>query len=217
MYNTDPKSGTVTATASIILLLVMTVAEPLLAIESDENSAVEKASPQLLVIRSWGKYGVIDRSGRLILPPKYDYPTGWDSSRRLPSGEHLLTRRTDELLPVRIDGKCGYIDKHGTEVIPPRFSMAGMFHDGRAQVQIGDDWGMIDRTGKIIIEPRYSFIGPFQSGLARVAVGGVPIEGGLPRAKWGFINERGDQIVPPRYAYVRSFVDGKALVNLGGQ
>jgi hypothetical protein len=217
MHKRDAKFGIVAAMISTALLWGAVVAEPLPAFQSDENSAVEKASQQLLVIRSKGKYGLIDRSGRLALPPKYDFPCGYDSSYRLPSGEYFLSRWTDELLPVRIDGKCGYIDKNGTQVIPPQFSMAGPFHDGRAQVQVGEVWGMIDRTGRIIIEPRYSFVGPFQSGLARVALGGIRIEGGLPRAKWGFINMSGDEIVPPKYDYARSFVNGKALVNLRGQ
>ena len=182
-----------------------------------ERSAAAEGTSKFLLIRSKGKVGLIDRSGNLVLEPKYDALSGYDSSYRRRFDEHLETDFSEQVRPAQIAGKWGFIDKKGNEVITPQFAMAGPFRDGWAQVRVGDAWGVIDREGKFVIEPKYSFIGPFRSGLARVAVGGIRLEGGFPRSKWGFINRTGDEIVPPKYEYAHGFSNGRALVNIGGE
>ena len=218
MYSTTHLSRRLRITVASIALLGGAVAiDTVSASDTSGQETARDASPQLLMIRSHGKYGLIDRTGKLILAPKYDSPVSYDSSHQIESPNSFHNDRSDALVPASIDHKWGYIDKTGKEVIAPQFSMAGPFREGRAQVQVGENWGLIDRDGKFVIEPEYSFIGPFRSGIARVAVGGIRLEGGFPRSKWGFVNEKGEQIVPPKYDYADSFVNGRALVNIGGK
>ena len=50
----------------------------------------------------------------------------------------------------RIAGKYGYINPKGEVVIPPGFDEAADFHQGRAQVRVGQEIRFIDGKGKPI-------------------------------------------------------------------
>lgn len=210
-------TGIVATLASAAILLAAATDTRIVADTGAQQSAPAKDSPKVLLIRSKGKYGLIDRSGNLVLPPRYDSPIAFDSSYRSQSDNYFDIAHGESLRPAEINHKWGYIDKDGKEVIPPKYSKAGPFRDGWAQVQVGETWGIIDREGKWVIKPQYSFIGPFCDGVARVAVGGMRLEGGFPKSKWGFINKKDDQIVPVKYDYALSFSNGRALINIGGR
>ncbi len=205
-----------------LVLIVVLTAECALVTLADDASSSEpprpKDSQKLLVIRSKGKYGVIDRSGKLIIPPRFDSLfLAFDSRRSLPASEQLSIQENEDIFPAQLNHQWGYFDKNGKEVISPQYSMAGIFHDGLAQVQVDGKWGIIDRAGKFIVEPQYSYIGSFFEGIARVAIGGYPLEGGFPKSKWGFIDKRGKQLVPAKFDYAQTFSNGRALVNIGGR
>ena len=53
---------------------------------------------------------------------------------------------------VIVDGRWGYMDKTGREVIPCQYDRADDFHDGMAQVTLGDRLLFIDKTGREVIE-----------------------------------------------------------------
>ena len=109
----------------------------------------------LFPVKKNGKWGYIDRSGKIIIPPQFDY--AWFFS--------------EGLAPVKIGRKWGYIDKSGKIVIEPRFDWAESFSEGLAGVCIGNClpaiergymkfrgvylgyWGYIDKSGKYIWEP----------------------------------------------------------------
>lgn len=207
--------GVIAILATLVLLFAAFGSEHPAVANSEGTNLGADDSP--LLIRSKGKYGLIDRAGNLILQPKYDSLLGFDSSYRRRSNEIRDSGDHESLRPAKINHKWGYIDNEGKEVIVPQFSMAGPFRDGWAQVKVGEEWGVIDTSGKFVIHPKYSFIGPFRSGIARVAIGGIRIEMGFPLSKWGYINAVGEEIVPPQYDYALSFVNGRALVNTGGK
>jgi hypothetical protein len=85
------------------------------------------------------KYGFIDRSGRIVIEPKFD----------------LTFQFSEGLAAVQIDGKWGYIDKAGNLVIEPRIlSSAKDFHNGLAYIvtQNGEH-GYIDKSGNYAWKP----------------------------------------------------------------
>lgn len=85
------------------------------------------------------KYGFIDRTGKTVIPPKFDLTYGF----------------SEGLAAVQIDKQWGYIDTTGRMVISPReFRSAKPFHNGLAEVQT-KDWavGYIDRSGKYVWGP----------------------------------------------------------------
>ena len=205
------------AIVSITVAALAAADAPVSTKDARKDAALAENSPKLLMIRSKGKFGLIDRTGKLILPARYESLMGFDSSYRASANAYLEIAEGERSRPVQIDHKWGYVDNTGKEMIPAQYSMAGPFRDGWAQVKDGKTWGIIDHKGKFVIKPQYSFIGPFRDGIARVAIGGMPIEGGLPKSKWGYINKKGDQIIPVTYDYAQSLSNGRALVNIGGK
>jgi hypothetical protein len=86
------------------------------------------------------KYGFIDRSGKTVIPPRFDLTYGF----------------SEGLAAVQIGKRWGYIDTTGAMVIALReFSNVKPFHNGLAQVFTKDaGMGYIDRSGKYVWGPR---------------------------------------------------------------
>ncbi len=96
------------------------------------------------------KWGFIDRTGKLIVPYKYDSAG--------PFSEGLAAVRVGEW----DTGKWGFIDKTGKVVVPFKYADAAPYSNGLARVQIGDyktgKYGFIDRTGKEVVPIKYDNI-----------------------------------------------------------
>ena len=92
------------------------------------------------------KFGYIDKTGKVVIPFKYDY----FGEENYKSGYYF----SEGLSAVKLNSKWGFIDKTGKEVIPPKYDLAGDFSEGLAAVGlIGEDgykfkFGYIDKTGK---------------------------------------------------------------------
>jgi len=120
------------------------------------EKAVGEEKVVLLPVQVDGKDGFIDKTGKIIINPQFDYADFFEEG----------------LARVRIGGKYGFIDKTGKIVSNPQFDDAGVFREGLARVRIGGKWGYIDKTGKIVIEPQFYYAGFFHEGLAEVEIGG---------------------------------------------
>lgn len=62
--------------------------------------------------------------------------------------------------------KCGYLNKQGRTAIPFRYDFAGDFHDGLAQVKIGQNNVVIDAQGNEVFKVETTITRPFSNGLA---------------------------------------------------
>ena len=89
-----------------------------------------KESSLLFPVKQDGKWGYIDKTGKIVINPQFDSATSFSKG----------------LARVVIGDKWGYIDKTGKIVINPQFDSAASFCDGLARVVIGDKWGYIDKT-----------------------------------------------------------------------
>jgi WG containing repeat len=69
------------------------------------KSAKENSLPQLWEVKINGKYGYIDRTGKLVVKPQFDY--GWSFY--------------EGLAQVQVGQKWGYIDYTGKLAIKPEF------------------------------------------------------------------------------------------------
>jgi hypothetical protein len=175
--------------------------------------------------------GFIDKTGKIVIPPKFDEVKPFSEGRAAVSirdkslfidetGKVVIQPQFDGrgwsghfsqgIVRVRIGGKCGFIDKAGRMLIQPQFDEAHEnFSEGLAGVRIGCDkkgkWGFIDQTGKLIIQPQFSRAFGFREGLAAVSIDG----------KWGFIDRTGKVVIQPQFAQVKNFSDGLAPVRFG--
>jgi len=142
----------------------------------------------LAAVRLGEKYGYIDRSGRVVIEPRFQFAQIF----------------SEGLARVVKDDRSGYIDRTGRMVIAPRFHKAYKFSDGLARVcapprnpsflfrlfrLIGWDdhnaypCGYIDRSGKQVIDYLYLPSHGFKEGYARVTT----LDG-----REGYINHAGE-------------------------
>ena len=112
------------------------------------------------------KFGYIDRTGREVIPCKYDW----------------INAFSDGLAIVNLNGKYGFIDETGREVIPCKYDSIFDFKDGLSKVILNGKFGYIDKTGKEICPCKYDGIGDFVEGLAPVIL----------NWKLGFIDKQGN-------------------------
>ena len=141
-------------------------------------------------------YGLIDRTGEVILPFEYK------QIRTIKNG----------LAPVLADGKWGYVNSEGQIVFDFQFDQAFEFSNGRAGVIRENKLGFIDETGKLVIPYTYNVGQPnalagFSEGLTAVEIKG----------KYGFINTEGELVIKPRFETAGFFSEGLAAVQLHGK
>jgi len=84
-----------------------------------------------------GPWGLIDRTGRMRMAPKYN----------------KVGLFSEGLALVRVDFKWGYIDRTGKRVIAAKFSTAEPFSHGIARVSLKGRVGYIDRSGAFVTGP----------------------------------------------------------------
>jgi hypothetical protein len=145
-----------------------------------------------------GKYGYIDKTGKIIIPPRYMYAELFS--------EGLAAVKLPHSIPG-MSGIWGYIQKNGEFVIAPMYDNVTPFHDGRAfGYKKGEGWVLIDKTGKQISGQLFEAVrNGFSEGLAAVRV----------NHGWGFIDTEGRwKIPPPRFGPAYSFNEGLAGVGL---
>ena len=96
-----------------------------------------------------GKIGYVDKSGNVIIQPKYDDIHGFTSSEDRKSRRSLID---EDISFYEISDKKGYIDINGKEITPPIFSQfSDFFVKGVAAVMKDNKWGLIDKSGNFIV------------------------------------------------------------------
>ncbi|MFA5794784.1 MAG: WG repeat-containing protein [Candidatus Brocadiia bacterium] len=175
-----------------------------------------------------GKYGYMDKTGKIVIEPMFDYAAGFsdgmaavmmtkDGAQKIgyidSTGKVVIEPRFEAgydfkegLAPVQINGLVGYIDKTGKVVIEPQFRGAMSFSEGLAPIMMTEDWGFIDRTGKIVIKEQFDGVDRFFEGLAPARVCG--------QTQFGYIDKAGQFVIKPAFASAGVFNSGLAPVRL---
>jgi hypothetical protein len=91
--------------------------------------------PSLRPERIGGKYGYVDASGNLVIPPLFDAADAF----------------SEGLAVVLCAGRFGYIDARGAFAIPAIYRHARAFRDGFASVRSDRDWLTLDRGGNPVV------------------------------------------------------------------
>lgn len=179
--------------------------------KKEKKDKKEKRGEMLYPIREDGKWGYVDKDGKVVVKPKYDVAS------IVPEGDY------EAYYIVGIDGKYGFMDNSGKVVIDLKYDEVYYFtNDGLARVKINTPrvdssynsygsynsgkWGFIDEKGDYVVEPQYELVGDFHEGMAAVGTGEYPY------TKWGFIDKTGKMVIEPQYMGVNRFYDGVAVV-----
>lgn len=155
----------------------------------------------LLCVKRNQKYGYIDKTGKEVVPCKYDSCEHFNWFRE---GMAIVCKRGRE-------EKFGYIDDSGKEIIPCIYDMAQPFIGGMAYVlkyeKDSKNFMYIDKNGNKVNIPD-GIIGSFSSdGLALCK----------NDDKYGYINLKNERITPCIYDDAESFKGDFAMVERGGK
>jgi WG containing repeat len=113
------------------------------------------------------KWGMIDKTGKVIIPFKYS-TISWDGF-------------TEELLTLSIDNKWGAINRFNKTVVPFTYDFVEDFAEGMAKVEINKKFGFVNKDGELVIPVKYDAALNFEDGIAPVEING----------KWRKINKKG--------------------------
>lgn len=149
----------------------------------------------LMPIRVNEKVGFVDKSGNLVIRPRFLYAKAFSEGLAAVNMEH--------------GGKWGYINKRGEWVIRPQFDQATKFKEGRAVVVVGhlrygnERFGIIDRSGNYVLELSKNYIIPgYSEGL-------IPYYDGN---KCGYLDRNGNVAINPIFGACNDFENGYAEV-----
>ena len=123
-------------------------------------------SQGLAAVKENGRWGYVDRSGRLAVPAKYTSAGSF----------------SEGLAAVRAGEKYGYIDKSGKEVVRPAYEAAHAFHEGLAAVEKDGKWGFIGKDGTVAAALEYDLVTDMRGSAAIVRRNG---QYGILRVKTG--------------------------------
>lgn len=162
----------------------------LCALDPARAGAGDGAEGPLFPVRKDGRWGFIDRSGAVAIPPRFD----------------AVEPFSEGLASVREGKKLGYVDRTGSWALVPEQEPADALHrpfrDGRAAVKVGGRVGFVDRTGRLAVPARYLRADDFSDGFSLACS-----EQGC-----GFVDADGSYFGSDMFMGGRPFRDGFATV-----
>lgn len=100
-------------------------------------------------VQKGGKWGTIDKKGKIIIPFEYEWAIIW----------HSLHNQ----IYFRKGNKMSLTDFKGNMLIPASFDLVYPFHDDRAAVVSNGKLGYVDKNGQLVIPCKYEpVIGNFE-------------------------------------------------------
>lgn len=171
-------------------------------------SSTATNSRDLFNIKLNGKYGCIDKEGKIAIEPKFDD----------------IQCSEDELIPIEINEKWGFVNQSGEIILEPQFYLSPTgyskyFSEGLAVVCMNRKCGYIDSSGNYVIEPKFDYAENFSDGLAIVQIGAYDFLGYRLRfPKTVFINKQGEILFDKEnFTIEHKFTDGLAKVSVNGK
>ncbi|MBW1808890.1 MAG: WG repeat-containing protein [Deltaproteobacteria bacterium] len=175
------------------------------------------------------KYGYIDKSGKMIIKPKFDQAGSFIkgfANVKLGALEKAINKKgqligkpktrvepkavaavsePSKIKPIKVGQHFGYQDDSGMIVIDPLYDRAGPFENGLALVAIGGQSGYINVKGETLGGVLWEEVHPFIEDLARVKRDG----------KYGYIDKSGKLVIEPQFSQAADFSQGLAAVKIG--
>ena len=135
------------------------------------------------------KRGVIDTTGKLVVPMEYDFVLPFVSDGRVAVFKDDHSFVSDGQVIVFKDDKFGVFNFDGQMILPPENDYISRFYEGLAAVKKDGKWGYVDVSGQIVIPLEYDRALSFCNGFAAVFKDG----------KWGYIDRSGAVVIPIEY------------------
>lgn len=105
----------------------------------ESTEEVFRESEGLRGMKKNGRYGFVDRNGKLRIANRYD----------------SIGEFHEGLAPVKLIGKWGFVNVNDNVAINPNYDKASTFSGGIAIVSRNKKFGVIDKTGNTILQLRY--------------------------------------------------------------
>jgi hypothetical protein len=172
-----------------------------------------------------GKWGYTDKSGVVVLKPKYEGVNsfcGGYAIVRLNEKSGLIDKSgnwvihpiydwllhwQDETYVATVGEKSGVISRNNQWIVQPIFEHLSPIDNQRAAVNSDGKFGAIDKFGEWLIQPIYEEVLFFNQDVARACIS----------EKCGYIDKMGNWVIQPIFDSAESFVGGLALVSLNGK
>jgi len=179
----------------------------------------------LVKLKKDTKWGVMNITGKQILPFEYDAITFYSSEKLVQATKgdqfvffditgkllfekaknvYSITSCGDGMITCKVNDKYGYLDLKGNEAIITRYDEAAAFANGLAKVgkkaQVSGSktlYGYIDKKGNELIPIKYETVGSFYNGLAYIR--------DPETNRYGFMDKTGKWVLNPAYLDVTIF------------
>lgn len=183
-------------------------------------------------VRQNGKYGFVDKTGKIVIAAKYDAADAFSegfATVLLDNAQFFIDKKGIDVFKKSFkmisafsdglamcsnnEGKRGFIDKKGNEVIPITLDAAFPFQSGLAPVRFNGEkiWKAINTKGEIVFtfpDKVKSVMGSFSDSMAMVYVDGPA---GY-NVHYDFVNTKGEFICDVPYASAQPFKNGRAII-----
>lgn len=166
------------------------------------------------------KMGIKDKSGKIILPAKYDFIFEFEENSESNDYSTISSKYSiafnGELFSSGYPkiGKFIFIDSTGTQIINTQYDYIKIKRNGFVLTFIGNVdengfpikglYGLFDKAKKEIVPCKYTSISPFGEGIASVSVATLDKDNVATDKKFGLIDSTGKEIVActMEYSYV---------------
>jgi hypothetical protein len=136
-------------------------------------------------------YGVLDVTGKVIVPIEYDY----------------VGRMGEDIIVVRKDDKYGCFNQNGEMIVPLEYEEIREYVGGMARIRFKGKFGFIDKSGNVLVAPFSDEVENFSEDFTLVTI----------KNKVGFVNIQGDWLAVPMYDAGSSFSGGYAYLAQDGR
>jgi hypothetical protein len=230
MANTRVGAAGMTGAAAVGLSCLIGATVAAAAAAAEPRAGDER---QVLPLPDGSKWGLVDRTGRWVVEPRFiviapywggRYALAFESDRFAvidAAGktvrEFLNAEQEEYFSPQWFDAGVLTTRKKGAAHLelldvatgvsrPTDFTMLQRLCEGLAAFTRDDEkWGYVDRDLKVVIEPTFDAASGFSCGLADVRQGG----------KYGYIDATGRFAIPPQFTIAERFHEDVAVVIRG--
>jgi hypothetical protein len=191
---------------------------------------IEEADGNGWIVKSGGKYGVINSSGAWLIHPDFEIILQYQNGRAI-AGKKQKVISLQDLRRAEMDGMVsgkdstiyyGAVDGSGVWVVEPKYVFLRFCDDGSLQYSDANQQiGFLNSDGSTMIRAKYYYASRMNNGVA--VIGEVSTDnqpgfdyGSKKATAYFVIDHSGTKLNETAYEQIREFSDGRAAFNKGG-